>query len=155
VSSDRIGATRRDLLDWFLSSSVGALVIALAYPVWRFMTPPHVPEPTTRAVEAGTTNDPELLDRGYKIVRFANEPVILIRLSETEYRAFAATCTHLDCIVEYQRPERRIWCNCHNGHYDLHGRNVAGPPPRPLRPYAVNVVAGGPREPGTIVLSRS
>ncbi len=36
-----------------------------------------------------------------------------------------------------------IWCACHNGHYDLFGKNVAGPPPRPLEPYKVQVAASG------------
>ena len=50
------------------------------------------------------------------------EPVILVRLSDSEFRAFAGTCTHLDCIVEFHKEPGRIWCNCHNGEYDLNGR---------------------------------
>jgi len=155
MSATQGGRTRRELLDWFLGSSLAALLISVTYPILRFISPPRVAEPATHQVEAGSTNDPELLDKGYKIVRFASEPVILIRLSESEYRAFAATCTHLDCIVEYQKPERRIWCNCHNGEYDLKGRNVAGPPPRPLEPYRVDVARREPGRPGTIVVSKA
>jgi cytochrome b6-f complex iron-sulfur subunit len=147
--------TRRRLLDWMLGTSTGALLLSIAYPVVRFLSPPRVPEATTRRVEAGPVNDPELIERGFKIVRFGAEPVILIRVAEDDFRAFSATCTHLDCIVEYQRAERRIWCNCHNGEYDLTGRNVAGPPPRPLERYEVNRVARGPREPADLVVSRS
>jgi Rieske Fe-S protein len=106
-------------------------------------------------VEAGTTNDPDLLDRGCKSVRFGAEPVILIRLSDSEFRAFAATCTHLDCIVEYQKNKKRIWCNCHNGEYNLSGQQVAGPPPRPLDSYKVDLVAQGVGEPQQIVVSRA
>jgi Rieske Fe-S protein len=32
---------------------------------------------------------------------------------------------------------QRIWCACHNGYYDMNGRNIAGPPPRPLTEYKV------------------
>ncbi len=32
-----------------------------------------------------------------------------------------------------------IWCACHNGRYDLTGKNVSGPPPRPLEEFHVNV----------------
>ena len=125
------------------------------YPVIRFLTPPEVAEATTHEVEAGSTNDPELLEHGYKIVRFGAEPVILVRVDEGDYRAFSATCTHLDCIVEYQKKKNRIWCNCHNGEYDLTGRNIAGPPPRPLAPFQVNIASRGVGQPGTIVVSRS
>jgi Rieske Fe-S protein len=41
--------------------------------------------------------------------------------------------------VQYRPDLQQIWCACHNGHYDLNGRNVSGPPPRPLRAYDVNV----------------
>jgi Rieske Fe-S protein len=46
-------------------------------------------------------------------------------------------CTHLDCIVQYREDIGHIWCACHNGHYDLNGANIQGPPPRPLSRYTV------------------
>jgi cytochrome b6-f complex iron-sulfur subunit len=147
--------SRRSLLDWMLGTSAGALLVSIAYPVLRFLSPPRVPEATTRRVEAGAVNDPELLARGFKIVRFGAEPVLLVRVAEDDFRAFSATCTHLACIVEYQRAERRIWCNCHNGEYDLTGRNVAGPPPRPLERFEVNRVASGSGQPDLLVVTRS
>jgi cytochrome b6-f complex iron-sulfur subunit len=126
----------------------------ILYPVLRYLTPPRIAESMMDQVEAGTTSDPELLEKGYKILRFGAEPVILVRVSEKEFRAFSATCTHLDCIVEYQAKQKRIWCNCHNGEYDLTGRNVGGPPPRPLTPYKVHLSPSGGGV-MTIVVSRS
>ncbi len=119
------------------------------------MGTPKQPEAATREVQVGPTNDPELVEKGFKIVPFGSEPVIVIKLSETDIRAFAATCTHLNCIVEYRKGARDVWCNCHNGEYDLQGRNIAGPPPRPLTPYQVHIIAKGPGQPGTVVVSRS
>jgi cytochrome b6-f complex iron-sulfur subunit len=147
--------SRRSLLDWMLSTSAGALLVSIAYPVLRYLSPPRVPEATTRQVEAGAVDDPELMQRGFKIVRFGAEPVILIRVAQDDFRAFSATCTHLACIVEYQRAESRIWCNCHGGQYDLTGRNVAGPPPRPLERYDVNRVAREPGQPDGLVVTRT
>jgi len=71
------------------------------------------------------------------IVKFGTKPVILIRTAAGDFRAFDATCTHLDCTVQYRKDMGLIWCACHNGRYDLNGRNVAGPPPRPLDEYRV------------------
>lgn len=147
--------SRRGFLAWFLTTSVGALAAAIAYPILRFVSPPEMPDSGANQVEAGLTNDPELLDRGFKIVRFGNEPVIVVRVDDSDIRAFTATCTHLDCIVEYRRDKRRIWCNCHNGQYDLQGRQVAGPPPRPLDPFRVDLVARGSGQPKQIVISRT
>ena len=146
---------RRSFLAWFLGTSIGALFASVAYPILRYVSPPRIPEATTNQVEAGTTNDPELLDRGFKIVRFGAEPVILIRAGNSDFRAFAATCTHLDCIVEYQKDKKRIWCNCHNGEYNLNGQQVAGPPPRPLATYQVDLVAKGSGQPQQIVVSKA
>lgn len=152
-TADKMG--RRSFLNWFLGTSLGALTASILYPVVSFLSPPRVPEAATHEVEAGFANDPELLDQGFKIVRFGAEPVILIRAGEGDFRAFSATCTHLDCIVEYQQDRRRIWCNCHSGQYDLNGRNVAGPPPRPLQPYTVHRVADAAGGAEKIVISRS
>jgi Rieske Fe-S protein len=145
---------RRSFLNWFLGTTLGALMASIVYPIARFLSPPDVPEASTNEVEAGATNDPELLKKGFKIVHFGADPVILLRLSELEFRAFNATCTHLDCIVDYDKSRSRVRCNCHNGEYDLNGRNVAGPPPKPLTAFKVHVVARGANEPGTVVISR-
>jgi Rieske Fe-S protein len=149
------GTSRRRFLNWFLGTSSGALLASISYPVLRFISPPEVPEASTNQVEAGATNDPELLDNGYKIIRFGVEPVILVRAAEGDFRAFAGTCTHLDCIVEFQKDKKRIWCNCHNGEYNLHGQQVAGPPPKPLEPFQVDLVYKGAGEPQSIVVSRA
>jgi len=145
---------RRQILNWFLGTSVGALIVSVIYPVLRYMTPPKITEASTNQIEAGEVNDPQLLERGYKIVRFGAEPVILVKAADNDFRAFSATCTHLDCIVGFQKEQTRIYCNCHGGCYDLQGRNVSGPPPRPLTPYKVNVVSKG-SGPGLIVVSKA
>ena len=134
---------------------MGALFAAIVYPVVRFVSPPDIPESTTNQVEAGATNDPDLVENGFKIIRFGAEPVILIRVAEDDFRAFAGTCTHLDCIVEFHKDKSRIWCNCHNGEYNLQGHQVAGPPPHPLEPFKVDLVYKGPKPPQTIVVSRA
>ena len=64
---------------------------------------------------------------------------ILVRTPSGELRAFSATCTHLNCIVQYRDDIGHIWCACHNGHFDLNGLNISGPPPAPLEAYTVNV----------------
>jgi cytochrome b6-f complex iron-sulfur subunit len=149
------GTSRRRFLNWFLGTTAGALVVAVVYPVLRFVSPPQVAEAATNQIEAGNTNDPELLEKGFKIVRFGAEPVILVKVGENDFRAFSATCTHLDCVVDYRKEKSAIWCNCHNGSYDLQGRNVGGPPPKPLAPFKVHIAANAAGQPGTLVVSRA
>ena len=155
MESPDLAAGRRRFLNWFLGTAVGALFVSIAYPVSRFVSPPRVPEASTNQVDAGATNDPAFVEKGFKIIRFGAEPVIVVKVADTDFRAFSATCTHLDCVVEFQKPESRIWCNCHNGAYDLQGKNVAGPPPRPLTPYKVDLVVGTGSNPSTVVVSKA
>lgn len=157
ASPDAGGASggRRRFINWLLGTSVGGLAASVLYPVGRFLSPPEVPEATTNEVEVGAANDPDFIEKGFKIVRFGAEPVIVVRVAEEDFRAFAATCTHLDCIVEYRQDRELIWCWCHNGIYDLRGRNIGGPPPRPLEPYTVHLVEKGAGMPKTLVVSRT
>ncbi|MGZ8867694.1 MAG: QcrA and Rieske domain-containing protein [Thermoanaerobaculia bacterium] len=144
---------RRRLLNWFLGTSFGALVLSVLYPVLRYVTPPRIAEASTNVVEAGLAEDALLIEKGFKIVRFGADPVILVRTADAKFYAYSATCTHLDCIVGFQKEHSRIWCNCHGGGYDLTGRNVTGPPPRPLTAYKVNLVEKAPGT-STVVISK-
>ncbi|GAB4376194.1 MAG: Rieske 2Fe-2S domain-containing protein [Acidobacteriota bacterium] len=155
MSEATTGFGRRKFINWFLGTSLGGLLLMIVYPIVRYISPPEIPEATTNQVEAGREDDPELLEKGYKIVQFGVEPVILFAAGPRDFRAFSATCTHLDCIVEFQKQEKRIFCNCHGGVYDLNGRNVAGPPPRPLTAYRVDLVETTPGQPATIVVSKA
>jgi len=131
--------TRRDFTRLLLTGGVVGWLGSVLYPVISYLRPPRVPEANVQAVKAGLAS--AFAVNTAQIVKFGRKPVILIRDSEGEFRAFSATCTHLDCIVQYRGDLKQIWCACHNGLYDLRGRNVSGPPPKPLDEYAVNVVA--------------
>lgn len=132
---------RRRFLNWILGTSAGAVAAAVLYPVLRYVVPPEVEEASTNSITLDI--DPTRIepDSG-QIFKFGSEPGLLIRTPEGELRAFAATCTHLSCIVQYRDDIDHIWCACHDGHYDLDGRNIKGPPPRPLEAYDVAVRDG-------------
>jgi len=128
---------RRGLLRWLLGGGFTASIVSFLYPAIRFMNPPAVPEAVVNEAKAGKVEDFRL--KSGRIVKFGSKPVLLIRVSETEWRAYGAICTHLNCTVQYQESSHQIWCACHNGFYDLNGRVVSGPPPRPLEDYSVRI----------------
>ncbi len=139
AKTEKSGAsTRRRFISWLLGTSLSALVLAVFYPVARYITPPATAEPATATVTPPLRPD-ELLPNSGQIFKFGSQPGILIRTPAGELRAFTAICTHLGCTVQYRPDLGHIWCACHNGHFDLNGINIAGPPPRPLEPYVVNV----------------
>jgi cytochrome b6-f complex iron-sulfur subunit len=127
----------RRLVDLLLGTGLVATIIAFLYPAIRYVIPPPVVESDDRSVVAAKVG--EIKDNTAKVFRFGSEPAILIRTAEGQYRAFAAVCTHLGCTVQYRADLQEIWCPCHNGMYNLQGRNVSGPPPRPLTQYTVHV----------------
>jgi len=129
---------RRKFLDLFLAGSGLAALAGLAYPILRFFTPPHQEEAVVSSVNLGPVKDFPL--NSGKIFRFGNKPGIIIRSSDGKFRAFSATCTHLDCIVQYDGKAGDIWCACHGGRYDINGQNISGPPPRPLDAFSVNIL---------------
>lgn len=130
--------TRKRFIDWVLGTGIGGLLAAVAYPVARYIVPPRVAESAVNSVVL-TFTPSEIPNNSGRIFRFGSKPGILIRTASGELRAFSARCTHLDCTVQYRDDLQHIWCACHNGHYDTSGRNIEGPPPRPLTPYEVNV----------------
>ena len=129
---------RRNFLNWFLGTTAGAFVLSILYPLSRYLTPPQVGESTARSVTLSIKPQEVKANTG-QIFRFGSQPAILINTPTGELKAFTATCTHLGCIVQYRSDLNQIWCACHNGHFDLNGKNVEGPPPKPLEEYAVNV----------------
>ena len=130
-------AKRRDMLALILGAWGTGLLGAIVYPIARFLAPPDVPESTAVSVSGGSAAS--LKANSGRIVPFGARPAIVVRTESGELRAFDAICTHLNCTVQYRSDLKDIWCACHNGHYDVNGRNVSGPPPVPLTSFAVDV----------------
>ncbi len=59
--------------------------------------------------------------------------------SEMTRRSFVDYFFGGGVLALYRDDFKHIWCACHNGHFDLTGRNIAGPPPRPLEEYRVEI----------------
>lgn len=131
--------SKRDFLKYALGGGLAALAASILYPIFAYMKPPKQTDVEVSSIKVGNLSDIEK-DSG-TIVRFGNKPVILIRTADDKLKAFEATCTHLDCTVQYRSDMGVIWCACHNGKFDLNGRNIAGPPPRPLDEF--NVIVQG------------
>jgi Rieske Fe-S protein len=130
-------AAGRRWINLLLGSGVVASIVSFLYPAIDYILPPPVAESTSRSVIAAKVG--ELKNNSGKVFKFGSEPALLVRTAEGEYRAFSAVCTHLNCTVQYREDLHEIWCACHNGLYDLQGRNVSGPPPRPLQVYEAHV----------------
>jgi Rieske Fe-S protein len=131
---DAPAKSRRGFVNVLLGTGFGAMMVSVLYPVLRYLIPPKSGEPTTSSVTL-SWKPTEIRVNSGRIFRFGSQPGILVRTPAGELRAFGAICTHLNCTVQYREEKQDIWCACHNGVYDLNGKNVSGPPPRPLEAY--------------------
>lgn len=62
-----------------------------------------------------------------------HDTALLIRLGETNWRAYQNACTHLRCPVFWKKEKGELLCPCHHGKFDPQsGSALAGPPRRPL-----------------------
>jgi Rieske Fe-S protein len=130
--------SRRTFLDYVLYGGTAGLAAAILYPVARYLVPPDRGGPGTRSLVLDP-NDPAQVDPETRVFVFGNEPGILVRGPGGEWKAFSGVCTHLSCTVRFKADTNQIWCPCHNGLFDLNGRNVPGtPPPRPLAEFRVS-----------------
>jgi Rieske Fe-S protein len=130
------GPTRRSFLDLLLGSTVVATLASVLYPVFRYLKPLPVAVPggPTRLTRA----EVEALERKpFVIVPVGGARVLVLRDQTRKLHALDARCTHEGCTVQYVPTEAVIWCACHNARFDLEGRVIAGPPPKPLPRYVV------------------
>jgi Rieske Fe-S protein len=44
-------------------------------------------------------------------------------------------CTHLGCTVNWKDEDNAFLCPCHDAKFDVTGKVLGGPPPRPLDRY--------------------
>lgn len=157
-------AARRGWLLNALRGTIAATLVAIFYPVVWFLRP-------RRATVSGALEMiapfkvNELPNAAGNPFNFAGKPCLVVltpegkeRLARGEplrtddVRAFNAVCTHMECTVAHRWEKGDIFCNCHEGVFDLNGRNVSGPPPRPLESYDV-ALRGKPGQ-EEIIISR-
>jgi Rieske Fe-S protein len=73
----------------------------------------------------------------------ADDPAIIIRPTEDTILGYSQRCTHLACVVYYEHDVGELICPCHGGHFDAaDGRNLTGPPQRPLNTIGLEVRDG-------------
>jgi len=120
---------RREFLNWLTGGWLAALFGSLVSPIVRFVLPPYQePDKVTLPIK-----DYEDMAPG-AITPFAwGAKPGFIKKEGGGFVAIVGVCTHLDCNVAWQPKERKFFCACHSGWYDAEGKNIAGPPPHPLR----------------------
>lgn len=127
--------TRRSFIDVVLGLGFFGTMTSVVYPVLRYLKPlgpsgAQGPLKLTKVDQATLERDHML------IVRSGTTRILVFEDGQQKLRALDARCTHEGCTVQFVPGESVIWCACHNGKFDLDGRVLSGPPPRPLARFS-------------------
>jgi Rieske Fe-S protein len=128
--------SRRDFFTGLIYGSLGSVAAYLAYPVVRFLYY-EKKLPLPKAVTITLADIEKLSLNSAVYFQYGYLPGILVRTEAGEIKAFSAKCTHLDCNVNYKPDTKTFHCACHDGYFDITGKNIAGPPPTPLVAFNV------------------
>ncbi len=120
----------------FLASILGLTALGtFIYPLFRFLSPLE----SALTAKSATIGKPEIPLGTAKDLLLGETPVIVINRRDKGYVAFSKVCTHLGCLVKYDKERQLLICPCHAGVFDLEGNVISGPPPKPLERISLRV----------------
>ncbi|HEY3216608.1 MAG TPA: Rieske (2Fe-2S) protein [Candidatus Eisenbacteria bacterium] len=135
------GESRRRFLAFLSRAFLSLWAVGGAGVVGAYLRAPERRERVAeRLVRVGLLEDLRIGEA--RLVRHGTTPFYVVRLDGSRVVALAAVCTHVRCILGFDRERRALVCPCHDGRFDLAGNVLSGPPPKSLPTYAVSVRAG-------------
>jgi len=134
-SSPAVG--RREFLNEISAAALGITGIGGAVVGLNFISPNVLFEPPAR-FHVGMPED-------YPVnsVSFLREQQVYVVRTAEGFTALSAVCTHLGCITEWRPDDNLIACPCHGSRFNRDGNKIAGPAPRPLVRFSMQLAADG------------
>lgn len=126
---------RRKFLKYCLGGLAAISAAGIIYPLIRYLSPVSTQQGSTKV----TVQEGEVREGEAKFFQYIGSAAVLVRKRDGVLVALSAVCTHMGCIVQWQKDRQEFLCPCHAGRYTADGAVIAGPPPRPLPklPFAV------------------
>jgi len=128
---------RRKFLLGLSWTGVSLFIVTFFAAALRFFWP-RVSSRPAMSVRVGFPHD----YRVGQVVYYPGRKLFIVR-HEKGFLSFSARCTHLGCLVVWNVDHNMFLCPCHGGKYDAEGRNVEGPPPRPLDAFSLRLDNNG------------
>jgi cytochrome b6-f complex iron-sulfur subunit len=126
---------RRKLLSLLLTILGFTAVGSFVYPLVRFLAPA---EGKTK-VKQISLKKAEIFLGEAKEIALDSLPIIIINRPGKGFIALSRVCSHLGCLVDYNKIQNNVICPCHGAIFDLEGNVVSGPPPKPLQRFPLKV----------------
>lgn len=149
---DTVQMSRRRLLD-YLTRGLGAVIAAaLAGPLLGYTASPALEQEEVTWRELCLAGDipvgkPTRVKYAYAKKEGWYEHQVeatawVATRDGSTFTVFHPACTHLGCGYHWEEDKQQFLCPCHTGVFDLDGKVVAGPPPRPLDRFENKVEDG-------------
>ena len=122
--------SRRTLLNSLLGGWLLAFLGGSAFALLRFAFPTLGKEP-----DFVILNPEEYLNipnNSVKPFAWGGKLGLVFKNSQGNISALKGVCTHMECNITYRPKEKKFYCACHKGWFDETGKNIEGPPPKPL-----------------------
>ncbi len=128
---------RRQLLKTSLAFLGTTTLISFVYPASKFLVPPKRSAQDTPL----SINKDEIPTGTAKEFIFNEIPLVVINRRGSGFIALSRVCTHLGCLVGYDKFNNKLVCPCHAGEFDLEGRVLSGPATKSLQRYSLKITA--------------
>jgi Rieske Fe-S protein len=122
--------TRRTFLNTLFGGWAATLSAASLYSLFKFAFPTLGKEPDFVVLKAKDFEGMAL--NSVKPFAWGGKVGLIFRNDSGHMTALKGVCTHMECNVTYRPEERKFYCPCHKGWFDETGKNIEGPPPKPL-----------------------
>lgn len=129
--------TRRTFLGGCLAAMAAAITAASAYPLFRYLAP----RTTGRGGAKIAIPLKDLPEGEAKFIEYAGSSAVVVHKRGGGMEVLSAVCTHLGCIVQWDKTSQGFICPCHGGRFTPDGAVTGGPPPKPLAKIAFSVSA--------------
>ena len=83
---------------------------------------------------AWSSDAPDLAPGEGRVIRRDGTPTAVSRTRDGDLHAVSATCTHLGCLVRWNRDEQSWDCGCHGSRFAPDGEVLEAPAHQPLAP---------------------
>lgn len=143
---------RRTFLARMTGFIMGLIGLALSIPMVGYVISPAFRRQARDWAEAGTVDELNVgvpRELTYVVTvhdgwlkTTAMKSVWAVRQPDGEVTVFAPLCTHLGCGYHWDSNDRRFNCPCHNSVFDITGKVLGGPAPRPLDRLPVKMEGG-------------
>jgi Rieske Fe-S protein len=131
------GSDRRGFLTVVIKGSVALISAITVIPGIGMLVSPLIfrPKPKERKILFANPQDSQ--SGSFVAAELEGEGeiaagVFVKRAQDGSAVVLSSLCTHAGCAVNWEQAQGKFHCRCHEGFFDAEGKNIAGPPPKPL-----------------------